>query len=156
PSSCAPHARVTSPTTRPRTRSPVPPAGCATGSKTTSRSCSSTRPRRSERSPAVRRPVPALAALALLAGAAPHVLAGPARDLRLAPATPGAVRFTVMVPSPRFTAAARDSSTQNLAVDGYTPGGADDGATALPGRVLLVAVPPAGDVRLTAAASEAV
>src|SRR5262249_57947538 len=44
----------------------------------------------------------------------------------------------------------------DLAIAGYGPVGAETGATALPGRVLLFAVPALGDVRLTAAASEAV
>jgi hypothetical protein len=66
------------------------------------------------------------------------------------------VRLTVTVPAPRFRAAARDSSVQDVAIAGYGMGGAENGGTALPGRILLVAVPPLGDVRLTAAASEAV
>ncbi len=75
------------------------------------------------------------------------------QGVRLAPATPGAVRFTVSIPEPRFTRVDAESGVDRLDLDGYTPTGVP-GEPAIPTRTLLVAVPPVGDVRLTAAASE--
>lgn len=73
--------------------------------------------------------------------------------LRLAPATPGAVRFTVDVPEPVLTRFQRGQAFDRLSIDGFG-GISKPGTPAIPTRVVLVAVPPLGDVRLTAAASE--
>ena len=93
-------------------------------------------------------------ALALACAAWP-AFAAPDDGVRLAPATPGAVRFTVTVPPARLSPVTADGSAQALSIAGYGTGSPDATPTALPGRLLLVAVPPLGDVRLTAAASEA-
>lgn len=73
--------------------------------------------------------------------------------LRLAPATPGAVRFTIQVPEPVLTRTDHDQKYDELSLKGYGAM-ARPGTPAVPTRVVLVAVPPIGDVRLTAAASE--
>lgn len=98
----------------------------------------------------VRPAVPA----ALLAGA---LLAAPAfaglEGLRLAPATPGAVRFTIAVPEPQLTEIDQGEHRMLLALDGFVVHG-QPGAPELPARVVTVAVPPLGEVRVRAVASE--
>ncbi len=81
--------------------------------------------------------------------------AAPLAGVRLAPATPGAVRFTVAVPEPRFVRTDHDLGYDDLILDGFTTVGTP-GRPALPTRVVMVAVPPLGEVRLTAAASDVV
>lgn len=74
--------------------------------------------------------------------------------LRLAPATPGAVRFTVRVPDPQWQPQrSGDDFTQRMVIEGYEGSGVA-GAPELPVRTMLVAVPPAGEVRVRAVASE--
>ncbi|MEY4069537.1 MAG: hypothetical protein RL721_151 [Candidatus Eisenbacteria bacterium] len=73
--------------------------------------------------------------------------------LRLAPATPGAVRFSVTVPEPRLVRVDREQQHDDLVLEGFAAVGVP-GRPALPTRVVLVAVPPLGEVRLTAVASE--
>jgi hypothetical protein len=95
----------------------------------------------------------ALVALAFTAlAAAAH--AAPTDGVRLAPATPGAVRFTVTVPVPKLTRIDQEQGLDALDVEGYAASG-EPGTPVLPGRVLTIAVPPLGDVRLTFAVSEA-
>ena len=74
--------------------------------------------------------------------------------MRLAPATPGAVRFTVTVPAPKLTRIGQEQPLDAMELEGYTAAG-EPGTPVLPARVLTIAVPPLGDVRLTAAVSEA-
>ena len=79
-----------------------------------------------------------------------------AETVKLAPATPGAVRFTVMTPEPRMLrveAGEGPDLSQKLELEGFQPTGRP-GEPAIPARTLLVAVPPLGEVRLTAVASE--
>lgn len=73
--------------------------------------------------------------------------------LRLAPPTPGAVRFTIMIPEPVLTRTDREMSYDRLSLAGFGSA-SKPGTPPLPTRVVLVAVPPLGDVRLTATASE--
>ncbi len=103
-----------------------------------------------------RRTVVATLAMLALCGA-PRVGAAatptPLAGVRLAPATPGAVRFTVAVPEPRFVRVDHDLDHDDLMIDGFTTVGTP-GQPALPTRVVMVAVPPVGEVRLTAVASD--
>ncbi len=97
---------------------------------------------------------PALAGLLL---ALELALAPPARAevpaVRLAPASPGAVRFTVTVPEPSLAPTGDASGDRRLGLGGYDLRG-EPGTPGLPVRVITVAVPPLGDVRLSAVASE--
>src|SRR5262249_7169736 len=91
-------------------------------------------------------PRPRLAATALLALALLplRVLAAPRDGVRLAPATPGAVRFTVQVPPPTFTRVDSARGLLRVNVAGYGLASDDPAAPALPSRTLLVAVPALG------------
>lgn len=91
----------------------------------------------------------AAAGPARAASRVPGVLPG----LKLAPSTPGAVRFTVQVPAARFVPIEAEAGVTRLELDGYEGDGLP-GAPAIPARTVLVAVPPLGEVRLTAVASE--
>jgi hypothetical protein len=62
------------------------------------------------------------------------------------------VRFEVAVPEAKLAPLPGDAGTLLLSIDGYDPTGAV-GAPALPGRVVLVALPPTGEARVSAAAS---
>ena len=93
-------------------------------------------------------------AVLLLAASVSMAHGGPADGVRLAPATPGAVRFTVTVPAPNLLRADPERGIDALDLPGYSANG-EPGTPVLPVRVLTVAVPPVGEVRLTAAASEA-
>lgn len=97
------------------------------------------------------------AILVVLGSARPGVAAttAPLAGVRLAPATPGAVRFTVAVPAPSFVRTDHDLGYDDLILDGFTTVGTP-GRPALPTRVVMVAVPPLGEVRLTAVASDVV
>jgi len=110
--------------------------------------------------PQSRRPGPWLAALRalaalVLAACVPAAHAGPADGVKVAPATPGAVRFTVTVPAPELTVIDREQNIDRLNLDGYAANGMP-GTPVLPARILTVAIPPVGEVHLTAAATEAV
>lgn len=97
------------------------------------------------------RPAARAAVLAALLLAAP---ASAAMDgVRLAPATPGAVRFTIELPEARLTEIDQAQHLQFLDLDGFLVRG-EPGAPGLPVRVVTVAVPPLGDVRVRAVASE--
>ena len=93
----------------------------------------------------------AVVALSIVASA---VRAAKTDGVRLAPPTPGAVRFTVTVPEARVTRIDAEQKIDQLALDGYIAEG-EPGTPALPVRTVMVAVPPIGDVRLTASATEA-
>jgi hypothetical protein len=98
--------------------------------------------------------VPALAGLVLALGL---ILAPAARAavsaVKLAPASAGAVRFTVTVPEPALAATGDANGDVRFGLDGYDLIG-NPGAPGLPVRVITVAVPPLGDVHLNAVASE--
>ncbi len=89
----------------------------------------------------------ALFAGLLLALAVAPVCAASLAGVRLAPATPGSVRFTVDVPALATTATGDPSGSVQAALEGYEPVGAL-GAPPSFRRVILVAVPPLGDVRV--------
>ncbi|MEY4375377.1 MAG: Propeptide, partial [Candidatus Eisenbacteria bacterium] len=107
------------------------------------------------RHPFRRLAVALLATLALMSAprSASAATPAPLTGVRLAPATPGAVRFTVLVPEPSFVRTDHDLRHDDLRIDGFTSVGTP-GRPALPTRVVLVAVPPLGEVRLTAVASD--
>jgi hypothetical protein len=96
-------------------------------------------------------------AAALAGGVWAHPLeAAPARiaeTVKLAPATPGAVRFTVFTPEPRLMRVDAEAGVDAVLLEGYEPTGRP-GEPAIPVRTMLVAVPPVGEVKLTAVASE--
>jgi hypothetical protein len=73
--------------------------------------------------------------------------------VKLAPASPGSVRFTVSVPEPSLAATGEASGDVRFELGGYDLHG-DPGTPGLPVRIITVAVPPLGDVRLNAIASE--
>ena len=91
------------------------------------------------------------AAGALPADAAPARAS--AETVRLAPATPGAVRFTVTTPEPRLLRVEAETGVDRLDLTGFQPSGLP-GEPSIPVRTLLVAVPPVGEVRLTAVATD--
>ncbi len=93
----------------------------------------------------------AIVAALLLASAA---AAAPLR-VRLAPATPGAVRFTVDVPAASLTELGAEDQRRLLDVDGYQRTGRP-GEPALPERVVTVAIPPLGEVVVNGVASDLV
>jgi hypothetical protein len=74
-------------------------------------------------------------------------------DVRLAPASPGSVRFTVTVPEPAFTPTGDPSGETVLSLEGFDLEG-EAGAPPQPVRVITIAVPPLGDVRVSAVASD--
>ena len=73
--------------------------------------------------------------------------------VRLAPATPGAVRFTIPIAEARLTEIDQSQNLQVLDLEGFLVRG-EPGAPGLPVRVVTVAVPPLGDVRVRGVASE--
>ena len=89
-----------------------------------------------------------LAALAIGLGAATAVAAPEA--VRRLPSAGSAIHFVVDVPEPRLVPFAGESGVTRLELDGYGPIGAV-GAPALAERIVIVAVPPSGEVRVTAA-----
>lgn len=91
----------------------------------------------------------ALLATGLSASPAFAVLDG----VRLAPATPGAVRFTVTVPAAVLTEIDQGEHRMRLDLDGFLVTGVP-GAPGLPSRVVNVAVPPLGEVVVNGVASE--
>ncbi len=105
--------------------------------------------------PSHRRPLAGLPWLACLAGLLlPAVALARSAPVRMAPATPGAVRFTVEVPEPTSVLLDTGSGLTRLELGEYTLEAAEPGGPALPVRVLTVAVPPLGEVRVRAAASD--
>lgn len=74
--------------------------------------------------------------------------------VRLAPATPGAVRFTVTVPEPATAVLDRTDGLTRLDLAQYRLEASEPGGPAMPIRVFTVAIPPLGDVRVNAVASD--
>ena len=101
------------------------------------------------------RPSPRAACFALAAAVLARAAAATpgTEGVRLAPGTPGAVRFSVLVPPPQLARVDLEQTLDRLDLTGYTAGG-DPGTPGIPSRTLLVAVPPLGEVRLSAVASE--
>ncbi|MBI5709796.1 MAG: hypothetical protein HZC42_05730 [Candidatus Eisenbacteria bacterium] len=107
-----------------------------------------------------RRPRGAAAAvlLCLAAGLGARAAFPAPAATRLLAAGPGSIRFEVNVPEPRFepltgVPAAAGERMSRLVLEGYDAEAAA-GEPALPVRVVLVAVPPLGEVRLAAAATD--
>lgn len=73
--------------------------------------------------------------------------------LRLAPATPGGIRFTIPVPAPRLVEIDQAEHRQALELEGFLVLG-ELGTPGLPARIVTVAVPPLGEVRVRGVASE--
>lgn len=72
--------------------------------------------------------------------------------VQLLPTGPSLVRFAVEVPEARVISAPGASDLSEVLIDGFGNDG-PPGAPALPVRVILVAVPPTGDVQVRASAS---
>ena len=93
-------------------------------------------------------------AVLLMFAAAPAAAAGVApAALRLMATSPAEVRFAVDVPEARLAPLADDAASLVPTIEGYDPSGTV-GAPGLPGRIVLVALPPTGEVRVSAVASE--
>lgn len=73
--------------------------------------------------------------------------------VRTLPSSSGSIRLVVDVPAPRFEPVGGGSPSVRLTVDGYASVSAP-GYTALPERVVTVAVPATGEVRVGARGSE--
>jgi peptidase C25-like protein len=103
-------------------------------------------------------PFPASCALLILVAAATvspvHAAPPGPRDVRALPSSAGAIRFVVDVPEPLLEPGREGTRTMRLAIDGYD-GVAPQGHPLLPERVVTVAVPPNGEVSVSAAASAA-
>lgn len=82
-----------------------------------------------------------------------HAAGSATAGVRLAPPTPGGVRFTITTPELRITRTDAEQRVDRLDLEEFTLEGAP-GTPALPVRTLLVAVPPVGEVHLSAVASE--
>jgi len=101
----------------------------------------------------VRPPVAwALAAACLLLAPAAGTAAPAA--VRVVSSGPGVLRFTVDVPEPALRRAATDTARVEVAIEGYASG-TEAGEPSLPARVIHVAVPPSGEVSVSATASGA-
>lgn len=92
-------------------------------------------------------------ALLLLLPMAARALPVGAAGVRLAPPTPGAVRFTVTVPAAQLTRVDLEQGADRLDLEGYDAHGAP-GRPGVLSRSVLVAVPPLGEVRVSAVASD--
>ncbi len=90
-------------------------------------------------------------ASAIAASPALAAASGPG-NVRALPSSPGAIRFVVDVPEPVLEPAREGARTMRLTVDGYE-GVAPQGHPLLPERVVTVAVPPAGEVTVSASAT---
>lgn len=88
----------------------------------------------------------AVLVVALLGASAGPVAAAPEAVRPLA-AGPSSVRFSVEVPEPALRPSPTDSTRVDVALAGYA-GGSVPGEPSLPSRVVLVAVPPGGAVRV--------
>lgn len=94
-----------------------------------------------------------LAACLAAAFVAPDARAASEDGVTMAPASAGGVRFSVQVPEPQFELIPGPDGFTRMTVPGWSNDGLP-GEPALPSRVITVAVPPLGDVRLSAVGSE--
>ena len=94
---------------------------------------------------------PALFALSLLVECgAPGSAAAQSRDVRLTAGDDATIRFEVSVPTPRFvTVAVGAEAATRLVLDGHESA-VGSGDPVLPGRIVVLAVPPLGEVRVSA------
>lgn len=92
-----------------------------------------------------------LAAFAILI---PATVQAAVTDVRLAPVTAGAIRLTVSVPAPLISLIDTGDKSSRLDLAGYSVGAVRAGSPAMPSRIITVAVPPLGEVRVNAVASE--
>jgi len=99
--------------------------------------------------PAPSAPAPAAAAVPFAMSAQPDAVGD---GVKMAPATPGSVRFTITVPAPQLGTPSATDGQATLALAGYALAGSP-GSPGLPRRIVTVAVPPFGDVHLAAVAS---
>ncbi|MEO5989890.1 MAG: C25 family peptidase propeptide domain-containing protein, partial [Candidatus Eisenbacteria bacterium] len=99
----------------------------------------------------VRRCGALLAAFAILI---PATLVAAPGDVRLAPATAGAIRLTVSIPKPALTLMDTGERMTRLELGGFSLGAAKAGSPAMPSRIITVAVPPLGEVRVSGVATE--
>src|SRR5262245_49201299 len=94
----------------------------------------------------------AFAASALLALAAASPVRAQPGGLQIRETSGNTTRFVVTIPTPRFDPLAWAADVQSIAVTGFETTGLP-GETALPTRLVLVAVPATGDVAIEARAS---
>lgn len=94
------------------------------------------------------------AGIASWVAAAPPAAAGPS-PARLLSAGPAAIRVAVEAPAPELRPSPYDSTRLDVVMPGFDAG-TESGAPSLPSRVVFVAVPPAGEVRVRASATGAV
>jgi hypothetical protein len=96
---------------------------------------------------------PALFALSLLVGTgAPGSAAAQLQGVKLTGSSDATIRFEVSVPAPRFVtvpAAAGTEAARWLVLDDHESA-AGSGDPALPSRVVVVAVPPLGEIQVSA------
>ena len=101
---------------------------------------------------------PALFALSLLVGGGvPGSAAAQPQGVKLTATGDATIRFEVSVPAPRLVtvpAAAGTEPATRLELEGHESG-VGSGDPALPGRILVLAVPPLGEIRVSATGSEA-
>ena len=96
-----------------------------------------------------------LALFAVAVFAAPGHAAPPRpSNVRALPSSPGAVRFVVDVPEPILEPFRAGARSMRLSLEGYE-GVAPQGHPLLPERVVTVAVPPTGEVTVSASATAA-
>ncbi|OGF12807.1 MAG: hypothetical protein A2W00_00845 [Candidatus Eisenbacteria bacterium RBG_16_71_46] len=91
---------------------------------------------------------------AVLLALLPAAAAAAPDGVRLLPISPTVIRFTVDVPPASLIPLDADANLTEVTIAGHADAGFA-GAPALPARILLVAVPPVGEVRVRAAGSEA-
>lgn len=95
----------------------------------------------------------AACALAMLAAWGETAWASPT-GVDLLGVSPGSIRFRVAVPDPVFETLEGDPEVSRLTIRGFTSAG-EDGEPALPVRIVTVAVPPTGEVRVSGSGANA-
>ncbi|HKQ58147.1 MAG TPA: C25 family cysteine peptidase, partial [Candidatus Eisenbacteria bacterium] len=91
--------------------------------------------------------------LVVASAAAPRVVRAEPEGVRLTATGPASLRFTVEVAAPRLSPVREGATIQRLEIDGFE-GVAAPGHAVLPERVVTVAVPPTGEVRVSSSALE--
>jgi Peptidase family C25/Propeptide_C25 len=79
---------------------------------------------------------------------------GPLANVELLGSSAASIRFRVTVPAPVFETLAQDAGFSTVSLDGYVLSAAA-GEPALPRRIVWVAVPPTGEVRVSATTTAA-